>query len=210
MGLTLHYSGKLTNPDRVSALTDELADICRSNGWEYQLLDKVLPGVPADYLRLLDEGATEYRARGISFQVHEQAESTVLCFGPAGRTLSPMALFRPDLTDWNDDTLAHCTFTKTQLAGPEAHIVLCNLLRYVFGKYFAVVEVNDEGKYYHTEDRLALARQFGAYDEVYAQVSSALAGAGLEKATSIPELMAMLREALPDAEIRLVSGDEEE
>jgi hypothetical protein len=32
----------------------------------------------------------------------------------------------------------------------------------------------------------------------------------LEKATTIPELMAMLREALPDAEIRLVSDEEEE
>lgn len=210
MGLTLHYFGKLTSYDRLPDLIDEVADICESASWEYQIIDMVLEGVPEDYLKLLDEEATEYRARGISFRVHEKAESTMFCFGPDGRTLSPMALFRPDLTDWSDDMLAHYSFTKTQLAGADGHVVLCKIMKYLFGKYFAEVEVNDEGEYYHTEDRTLLDRQFGVYDEAYAKVSTALAGVKMEKATTIPELMAMLREALPDAEIRLVSGDEEE
>ncbi len=210
MGLTLHYFGKLANPALLPDLIDEVADICESANWAYQIIDTELEGVPEDYLKLLDDEATAFRARGISFQVHEKAESTMLCFGPDGRTLSPMALFRPDLTDWNDDMLAHYSFTKTQLAGADGHVVLCKILKYLFGKYFAEVEVNDEGEYYHTEDRTLLDRQFGAYDEAYFKVSSALASAKLEKATTIPELMAMLREALPDAEIRLVSGDEEE
>jgi hypothetical protein len=191
-------------------MIDEVADICESAGWEYQLIDLELEGVPEDYLKLLDDKATKYRARGISFSVHEKAESTMFCFGPDGRTLSPMALFRPDLTDWNDDMLAHYSFTKTQFAGADGHVVLCKILKYLFGKYFSEVEVNDEGEYYYTEDRTLLDQRFGAYDEAFAKVSTALSGAKLEKATTIPELMAMLREALPDAEIRLVSGEEEE
>ncbi len=210
MGLTLHYFGKLTSYSRLPELIDEVADICESAGWEYRIIDTVLEGVPEDYLKLLDDDATAYRAHGISFRVHEKAESTMLCFGPDGRTLSPMALFRPDLTDWSDDMLAHYSFTKTQLAGADGHVVLCRILKYLFGKYFAEVEVNDEGEYYNSEDRALLDRQFGAYGEAYAKVSNALAGAKLEKATTIPELMAMLREALPNAEIRLVSGEEEE
>lgn len=207
MGLTLHYSGKLTNPSRVSELTDEVADICESAGWAYQLIDHVLEGVPEDYLKLLDDEATEFRARGISFRVHEKAESTMLCFGPDGRTLSPMALFRPDLTDWSDDMLAHHSFSKTQFAGANGHVVLCKILKYLFGKYFSESEVNDEGEYYHTENRELLDRRFGEYDAAFSKVSTALSGAKLEKATTIPELMAMLRAALPDAEIRLVSED---
>lgn len=210
MGLTLHYTGKLTSPSLLPEMIDEVADICESAGWEYQLIDLELEGVPEDYLKLLDDKATKYRARGISFSVHEKAESTMFCFGPDGRTLSPMALFRPDLTDWNDDMLAHYSFTKTQFAGADGHVVLCKILKYLFGKYFSEVEVNDEGEYYYTEDRTLLDQRFGAYDEAFAKVSTALSGAKLEKATTIPELMAMLREALPDAEIRLVSGEEEE
>lgn len=210
MGLTVHYFGKLTSPAGVFGLIDEVSDICESAGWEYEVIDRVLEGVPDDYLKLLDDGATAFHARGISFQVHEKAESTMLCFGPDGRTLSPMALFRPDLTDWNDDLLAHYSFSKTQFAGPDGHVVLCRILKYLFGKYFAEVEVNDEGEYYHTEDRALLDQKFGDYDEALSKVSTALAGAKLEKATTIPELMAMLREALPDAEIRLVSEDDSE
>lgn len=209
MGLTLHYFGRLTSPARIPDLIDEVADICESAGWEYQVFDHVLEGVPEDYLKLVAGNATEFQAKGISFRVHEKAESTMLSFGPDGRTLSPMALFRPDLTDWSDNMLAHYSFTKTQLAGAEGHIVLCKILKYLFGKYFTEVEVNDEGEYYHTEDRALLDRRFGDYDEAFSKVSTALLGAKLEKATTIPELMAMLREALPDAEIRLVSDEEE-
>ncbi|TXF87795.1 hypothetical protein FUA23_17195 [Neolewinella aurantiaca] len=209
MGLTLHHSGRLTSPEHVPELIHEVADICESAGWNYQIVDRVLHGVPEDYLRLIDEQATEFRAQGISFQVHEKAESTMLCFGPDGRTLSPMALFRPDLTDWSDDMLAHYSFTKTQLAGAEGHIVLCRILKYLFGKYFSEVEVNDEGEYYHTGDRELLEKQFAAYDEALSKITTVLSNANLEKATTIPELIAMIKAALPDAEIRLVSDEEE-
>ncbi|MFT4686783.1 MAG: hypothetical protein ACJATN_001123 [Neolewinella sp.] len=210
MGLTLHYFGKLTSPARIPELIDEVTDICESAGWEYKTFDHILEGVPDDYLKLIDDNASEFRARGVSFQAHKKAETTMLCFGPDGRTLSPMALFRPDLTDWSDDMLAHYSFTKTQFAGAEGHVVLCKILKYLFGKYFSEFEVNDEGEYFHTEDRTLLGERFGDYDEAFSKVSVALAGAKLEKATTIPELMAMLREALPDAEIRLVSDEEEE
>jgi hypothetical protein len=210
MGLTLHYFGRLTSPVRIPDLIEEVSDICESAGWEYKVFDHALEGVPEDYLNLIADNATEFRVKGISFRVHEKAESTMLSFGPDGRTLSPMALFRPDLTDWSDNLLAHYSFTKTQATGADGHIVLCNILKYLFGKYFVEAEVNDEGEYYHTEDRARLDQNFVDYDEALSKVSNALSGAKLEKATTIPELMAMLREALPDAEIRLVSDEEEE
>lgn len=177
MGLTLHYHGRISSNDRLPALVAEVADVCRSMDWSFGPIDMLLEGVPQDYVSLLGPAAANgYRARGIWFQVHEKAESTTLCFGPDGLTLSPMALHRPDLTDWDDDMLAHHNFTKTQFAGPEAHRVLCRFLKYLAGKYFSYLEVNDEGDFYHTEDALALDRRFNDYGRAFHQLSQAIAG----------------------------------
>jgi len=211
MGLTIHYHGRIKSQSLIPELVAEVEDICQTMNWAYTLIDRVLEGVPEDYAGLLgvapDQG---YQARGISFQMHEKSERVTLCFGPDGLTLSPMALYRPDLTDWADDMLAHHSFTKTQFAGVECHVAICRLLKYLAGKYFLYLEVTDEGNYYETEDLRALEKKFGVYGEVLDQVSTALQSADLKKATSIPDLLNMLTEALPGIDIRVVGDTEEE
>ena len=211
MGLTIHYHGRIKSQTLIPELVTEVEDICQTMNWKYNLTDRLLEGVPEDYVNLLDVVPGEgYRARGISFQAHEQSEWVSLCFGPDGLTLSPMALYRPDLTDWADDMLAHYSFTKTQFAGVECHVAICRLLKHLAGKYFSYLEVNDEGDFYETEDLRALEQKFGVYGEVLDQVSSALQKADLQKATSIPDLLNLLTEALPGVDIRIVGDSEEE
>lgn len=211
MGLTIHYHGRIKSQNLIPELVAEVEDICQTMNWKYNLTDRLLEGVPEDYVNLLDVAPGEgYRARGISFQAHEQSEWVSLCFGPDGLTLSPMALYRPDLTDWADDMLAHYSFTKTQFAGVECHVAICRLLKYLAGKYFSYLEVNDEGDFYETEDLRTLEQKFGVYGEVLDQVSSALQKADLQKATSIPDLLNLLTEALPGVDIRIVGSSEEE
>jgi len=211
MGLTIHYHGRIKSQSLIPELVTEVEDICQTMNWKYNLTDRLLEGVPEDYLGLLGAGTGEgFRAQGISFQVLEDSEWVSLCFGPDGMTLSPMALYRPDLTDWSDDMLAHYSFTKTQFAGVESHITICRLLKYLAGKYFLYFKVNDEGDYYETEDLHALEKKFGVYGEVLDQVSTALQKADLKKATSIPDLLNMLTKALPGIDIRVVGDTEEE
>jgi len=211
MGLTIHYHGRIKSQDLVPQLVSEVEDICLTMDWDYNLTDRILEGVPEDYAGLLCvAGGEGYRARGISFRMHDKSGWVSLCFGPDGLTLSPMALFRPDLTDWADDMLAHYSFTKTQLAGPDCHVAICRLLKYLARKYFSYLEVSDEGEYYETEDLGVLKQKFGMYGEVLDQVSSALQKTDLKKATTIPELLTMLTKALPGMDIRVVGGSEEE
>jgi len=207
MGLTIHYNGKIKSPSLIPELIHEVEDICRTMNWKHQTIDRVLKGVPEDYVNLLGITPGEgYRAHGISFQVHKDAESVMLSFGPDGRTLSPMALYRPDLTDWADDMLAHYSFTKTQFAGPEAHAAVCRLMKYLAGKYFLYLEVSDEGDFYETENMAALERKFNAYGDAVDQVANAISKADLKKVTSVPDLLNMLTKALPGMDIRVV-GD---
>jgi hypothetical protein len=211
MGLTIHYHGRISSNNRIPELTAEVTDVCQTMGWRYGLIDEILEGVPQDFVNMLGPAAVGgYRASGLWFQVHEKAESTTLCFGPDGLTLSPMALHRPDLTDWDDDMLAHYTFTKTQYAGPEAHMALCRFLKYLSTKYFSYLEVKDEGNFYHAEDTDTLKQQFYGYGKLLNQGSIAVAGAKLEKATSIPELLDLLTKAMPGVDIRLLGPELEE
>lgn len=41
MGLTLHYSARLRQMERLPELLDEVADICQSIQWSYRRLDKI-------------------------------------------------------------------------------------------------------------------------------------------------------------------------
>lgn len=211
MGLTLHYSGTLTSPSILEALVAEVEDICQTMEWRYHLIDVVVDkDVPR---RFIDEfggyGANGFELRGISFQVHEKSESVSLSFAPDGSLVSLMNLLVADKIDDFDDGLIHWLFTKTHFAGPEAHVAICKLLKHLAGKYFSTFEVRDEADYYHSENHAELEERFAAYDSAYTSVTDAIAGAGLDQANSVEELMSLLAKVLPDAEIRYI-GDEEE
>lgn len=64
--------------------------------------------------------------------------------------------------------------TKTQFAGPDAHIAVLNLLQYLKDKYFSVFELTDEGNYWETKDKETLLAQFSKYNFLFDVVADAL------------------------------------
>lgn len=70
------------------------------------------------------------------------------------------------------------TFVKTQFAPPSAHLLICEVLRFVDvmvtckGGDFLV---NDEGDYYYTKDLEKLKANFGRVDMLIGRIISALA-----------------------------------
>jgi hypothetical protein len=170
MGLTFHYKGAIRNASLISELTEEVQDICKSLTWSYHLWEK--KGTTA--VKTKAPGFPNYTPddlRGISVSPDE-CEPLFLTFLPNGNLCSPLKLmFNDPLTN---DLMIEVIHVKTQFAGPDTHIALLKLLRYLKDKYFAELEVDDEGLYWSTQDEKILLSQFAKYDFALKMVTEAL------------------------------------
>ncbi|MCB0636846.1 MAG: hypothetical protein KDC54_09535, partial [Lewinella sp.] len=158
MGVTLHYRGRLRAPELVRELTEEVQDICKTNGWSYRLHELEMDeGIDPKVIHYVSgKQATSIPLRGIHFQPHPESESVMLTFTPDGRLLPIVSVLAGTAYPTLDDMFwAH---TKTQFASAETHAVLCKLLRYLADKYFSEWEVLDEAQYWETGDLEKLQR----------------------------------------------------
>jgi hypothetical protein len=159
MGLSIHYSGHIRQYAFVDELLAEVTDICENLDWTYHILD----------------GNNTDKLKGICFSP-EGCEPIFLTFLLNGRMCSPVNLMHRDIYEENEleRELLYTTSTKTQYAGPDAHIAIIKLLRYLKEKYFSVFELNDEGMYWETMDEKVLLGQFAKYEFLLTAVTEAL------------------------------------
>lgn len=159
MGLSIHYSGNIRKYVLIDELVAETIDICQSLNWTYHVFD----------------GNNTDKLKGICFSP-EGCEPIFLTFLPDERMCSPVNLMNKDIYEDHDldRELLYTTSTKTQYAGPDVHIAIIKLLRYLKEKYFAVFKLDDEGKYWETMDEKVLQEQFAKYEFLLNAVTAAL------------------------------------
>jgi hypothetical protein len=194
MGVTLHYRGKLKSPALIEPLVTEVGALAQEAGWQceefgpepYEVFENI-----------------SFVLRGIGVKVHPKCEMLSLMFDEHGRSVSLAGLEMTAgygfLVETEDDLGALVTlempspeklaaltwddlakmqeintaFTKTQFAGAETHILLCKLLRYLEKKYFAELEVFDEGNYYHTGDASKLTEKMAFLNYIIQNAANA-------------------------------------
>ncbi len=187
MGVTLHYRGKLKSPALIEPLIAEVGALANEAGWRSLFVDPE-PREIFDGISVM--------LRGIKIQVHSNCEFLNLVFDEQGRlifdaglellashgfivekedelgTYVTMEMPSPEelaMLTWDDLTKSisvNTAFTKTQFAGAETHILLCKLLRYLEKKYFAELEVIDEGDYYYKGDASTLAEKMAFLNHI--------------------------------------------
>lgn len=162
MGLTIYYSGSITSEELLEPLVEAVTDICKSLEWE----STIFTGIN-----------DEDQLRGICFSP-EKSEPVFLTFIPGGRLCSPTSLMCRDIYDdvRFAKELMFTACTKTQYAGPEAHIAIIKLLKYISGKFLTNFIVKDEGKYWETGDEKILYAEFEKYNLLVNMVGGALSG----------------------------------
>ncbi len=183
MGLTIHYSGKLRNPDALPALIDEAIDISKSLHWPYDLIE-ASPDIPVSGILVAPEGS----------------EPLWLTFHREGFMCNPM-LFEYVMKVEGKEIPADAEqwlFTKTQYAGVEAHIAMIKLLRYLSEKYFERFELHDESKYWETNDESVCRARFGEYDRVLSMVGDALEGMEIGPEESQESVIAKIEKMLEE------------
>jgi len=142
MGLTFHYSGRIREYNRIDMLVEEVTDLCKGLNWTYDILD-------------------DDRIKGIVVG-SEKSEPLWFTFTPDGKTCNVVNLQYADPSD-EFYSMSH---VKTQYAGPEVHMLMIKMLKYISEKYFSEIEVSDEGEYWETGDEENLRRIFGRYTQI--------------------------------------------
>jgi hypothetical protein len=153
MGVCIHYSGSLNDLALIDQISDELEDICKSMDWKYTRLNEDWNITEKVSYKHKKSGGIEIEGtlglKGIVFKPHEQCESVYMLFDSVGKlhsVLTKLPDFEPII------------WTKTQFAGPDVHIGIIKLFKYLKSKYIADLEVYDEAKYWENEDRDYLER----------------------------------------------------
>lgn len=135
MGVTIHYKGKLNQPELINEFCEEMKDISKAMEWDYYLINN-------------REDLQEIKLKGIIIIPHKESEPLVLTVDPEGilRNAFMMKFVKeePELTFINH--------IKTQFAPPEVHIAVIKLLKYIHKKYVFNLDVYDEGGYWATEN----------------------------------------------------------
>ena len=190
MGLSIHYWGKIKDYDLTDAMTAEVADICKSLNWPYQIFDakksKLKPGETA-------KKYTPHDVKGIIF-TPEESETVCLTFLPDATLVSPAKLIYYNPA--TNDLMIEMVHTKTQFAGPDTHIAILKLLHYLKEKYFESFELNDEGYYWEKWDEKVLLSQFARYNFILEKVSAALADVKLATGESVESLADRIEDIL--------------
>ncbi|MEJ5292077.1 MAG: hypothetical protein WHS82_00605 [Candidatus Methanosuratincola sp.] len=188
MGVTIHYRGVVCcDEEYVSKILMQVGEILRENGVDSQ---KLLDGFDSDEdfkkARALvnlkpvpswvQKGSFVYtfkpnaraprtptKKKGIRAEIHPACETLEITFYEL---------------DGEEVWQVPYTFVKTQFAPPSAHVLICEVLRFVEamvtcrGGDFLV---NDEADYYYTKDLEKLKESFGRVDLLIGRIISALA-----------------------------------
>jgi hypothetical protein len=195
MGVSIHYRGKMADISTINVLCDELALVADKMDWTCTRLDDDW-SKPADAtIEVTEKGSqiTGHLAlKGIAFSIHPKCESLRFFFDAGGNLCDPvsMTLISEGALKPEDVWIA----VKTQFAGPETHIWIVGLLKYIQEHYLPGLEVRDEGEFWKTGNHEMLKEKMNLINDKIAVISSELSrvtGSNLEK-LSVDDLVSMI------------------
>ena len=156
MGLSIHYSGILRDKKLLAHLIEEVKEISETLDWTPHIID-------------------DKDLKGIAF-APKGSEPVFLTLVQNIRLLPPMIILTKGIYDGVrfDKELMFTTSTKTQYAGPDAHIAIIKLLKHISANYLQSFTLSDEGNYWETGDEKILYAQFKKYEKALHFVQKSL------------------------------------
>ena len=168
MGLSIHYSGSIANPESLPELITEVQDIARIYDWPCVVYEREFPDNHF--------GGTTFTNNiyGISF-TPPGCESVFICFLSNGKISGPVQLELYGTTEIvTEKKYLYIISVKTQFAGAEVHMVVVHLFRYLSQKYFSRFNMSDEGNYWETSDENILKDNFRKYAALLSSFCTAI------------------------------------
>jgi len=178
MGVTIHYQGRLTDPQQLPQLIAAVQHTCRKLRWPFIDVDERIigtaevlvyhpSGIAEDQRWVSENRPVDDRWRGV-IVMPPGSESLWLTFNRSGR----MIVYDANATSFAEPghyLAREQLFTMTQFSSAETHIALCSLLR-ITEHYGAELDVDDEGGYWETEDAVTLQQRMDFIDSVLTEM----------------------------------------
>lgn len=168
MGLSIHYGGSFNKNTSLSEMIEEVKDIVEIYKWEYTIYEDQFPS------NSLGKDTYNKKIYGISFTPPE-CETISLSFLSNGKmSCSTRLKYYGNSINKAEQQYLTILSVKTQYAGIEIHKLVIHLLKYLSKKYFTDFKLDDEGKYWETENEKLLQKKFNQYNSLMNNVSYAL------------------------------------
>lgn len=183
MGVSIHYRGRLDDNALLPLRCDEIEDIAASMGWPTTRLDDDW-SIPAD--ATLQAGGRidgHLGLKGIQITPQPDSESLDLFFDREGYLRCHMAMIMINEGVLQPETA--WIHMKTQFAGPDIHIWVIGLLKYLKKRYISNLEVQDESEYWDTGDRQKLEEKMSLINAKLQSLTDALSSGRLGDLTGL-------------------------
>lgn len=194
MGLTIHYSGRIADTQKLPQLIEELEEISKVHGWDYHVFEREFPDMDSKSIRLdnsltVDDEAFDGNLYGIWF-VPLNCDPVSITFLSNGRLSGPMQLqCWGKSTDEKEKEMLYTTFTKTQYAGVEVHKMVIGVFRYLNNRFITDLKIYDEGEYWETNDDALLVENFRRNTELINGFVGALSESHRQEGESVEEYL---------------------
>lgn len=174
MGMSIHYRGRLDDVRRLPTLCDELTDIASTMNWPSATLDDDWFRSPDAKLGGTGSGRIEGHLglKGVQITPHSGSEPLILFFDKEGDLRSPMTMLL--ILDGVLKPEEAWISMKTQFSGPDTHVWVVGLLKYLKRRYISNLEVSDESKYWETGNRQELEEKMALINAKLELISTAL------------------------------------
>jgi hypothetical protein len=156
MSTTVHYFGKVKNPDSIREIQEELREIAQVSGWSHEMVDHVFAQegeIPVGRLSL----------RGIRVTLNKNTSPLQMTFDKDGYLSHIYYEKAPPEPQAKGGAAAgrrilHQVHTSTHIRSndPDTHIALVKLLDYVKKRYVPNLEVIDNTGYWYSRDESVL------------------------------------------------------
>ncbi len=175
MGVSIHYRGRLANIQNVKSICYEMAAIAEKMDWRYTCLDEDWSQSASSTIDVTAKGSNisgHLPLKGIALTPCAECETLRFFFDADGELRDPVSM-----VSISEETLKpedSWISIKTQYAGPETHVWIIGLLKYLKKFYIPNLEVRDEGKYWQTENIEILKEKMDFIDKKISAVSAEL------------------------------------
>jgi hypothetical protein len=195
MGVSIHYRGKMADISKIEVLCDELALVAEKMGWPCTRLVEDWSKPANATIEVTEKGSQitgHLPLKGIAFSIHPKCESLRFFFDAGGNLCDPvsMTLISQGALKSEDVWIA----VKTQFAGPETHVWIVGLLKYIQEHYLPELQVRDEGEFWETGNHETLKEKMNLINnkiDVISRQLSRVTGSHLEK-LSADDLVSMI------------------
>jgi len=175
MGVSIHYRGRVADTQNIKTICDELAAIADKMNWHYTRLDEDWTQSADATIEVTEQGSQitgHLPLKGIVLTLNPKCETLGFLFDSNGNLCDPISMVNISEGTLKPEDV--WISVKTQYAGPETHIGVIGLLKYLKKLYIPDLEVQDEGGYWETGNFKILKEKMDFVGEKIAAVSAEL------------------------------------